>query len=138
MGATDCFVGPNLLHRDHEGPLGPHVGDFAALLQQQGYSNRWAHQMVWVVTQFSRWLCKHRLGAEDVDAAQLKRFRAHRKRIGRIGRGDPAALQKMLNLLCKKGVVQCADSPRVVGFRERACDGSVGTWYSNVAYRLPR
>jgi site-specific recombinase XerD len=123
MGATAYFVLPKMLDRTQEGPLGPYVEDFAALLQQQGYSKLWGRQMILVIAHFSRWLYEHSLGDRDVDAAQLERFLAHRKRNGRVGRDDSAALQKMLDLLCKKRVVHSADLPSIVSARERACDG---------------
>jgi integrase/recombinase XerD len=122
MSKTDCFVSPDLLCLANEGPLAPHVEDFAALLQQQGYSKMWARQMVWAIVHFNRWLCKHRVSAEDIDAAQLKRFLGHCKRIGRIGRDDSATLQKMLNFLRQKKIVQHADSSRIVGAHEAVCD----------------
>lgn len=122
MSAAAFFKFSSTLRRMHQGPLGVYIDEFAALLQQQGYSRHSSCEMIRVVADFSHWLCRRYLGAEDIDADRLKRFLAHRKRTRTVGRGDPAALQKMLGLLHAKGVVRLARPPRRLSPCERACE----------------
>jgi site-specific recombinase XerD len=122
MSTANFFVFPKTLRRMHQGPLGVYIDEFAALLQQQGYSRMWACVMIRLVADFSRWLYRRYLGAEDVDADRLKRFLAHRKRTRTVGLGDPATLRKMLALLHKKGVVRLAGPPKSLNACERACE----------------
>ena len=105
MSTTIFFKSLRALNRLHQGPLGDHIDDFAALLQVQGYSGKSAIEMLRVIADFSRWLATHRLDVHDVDNDRLRSFLVCRKRTRSVGRSDRCALQKFLNLLQEKGVV---------------------------------
>jgi hypothetical protein len=54
MSAAAFFKFSRTLRRMHEGPLGVYIDDFAALLQEEGYSRHSSCEMIRVVADFSR------------------------------------------------------------------------------------
>lgn len=117
---TANFKLPKTLRRLHQGPLGIYVDELMALLQAQGYSRKSTDEILRVVADFSRWLYGRRLGVGDVDTDKVRSFLVHRRRTRSVGRSDPAALKKMLDLLYKKGVAHIASPPKPAGQCERA------------------
>lgn len=120
MSVTAIFKFTKTLRRLHQGPLGIYVDELVALLEAQGYSRKSTDEILRVVADFSRWLYGRRLGVGDVDADRVRSFLVHRRRTRSVGRSDPAALRKMLDLLYKKGVGHIASPPKPVGQCERA------------------
>jgi hypothetical protein len=122
MSVTAIFKFTKTLRRLHQGPLGIYVDELVALLEAQGYSRKSTDEILRVVADFSRWLYGRRLGVGDVDADRVRSFLVHRRRTRSVGRSDPAALRKMLDLLYKKGVGHIA-SPSKTCWPMRACEG---------------
>ena len=121
MSATEFFTFPRTHRRLYAGPLGPHLDEFTDHLQERGYSISSIRTKLRAVASFSRWLESHNLGPEDVDAERVKRFLAHRKRVGRRRIAEEAAaLREIAALLREQGLTRVAHSPDVLSVRERA------------------
>lgn len=89
----------------HDGPLGVYVDDFAALLQEQGYSSQSACMQTRLVADLSCWLQRQGLGANDVSPQRFKSYLKYRRHHLRPNRGDASALQKLISLLRERGIV---------------------------------
>ena len=109
--------------RLHEGPLGVYVDAFAALLQEQGYSPQSARMQTRLVADFSRWLRRQGLAANDLSPQKLEAYLKYRKHHLRPKRGDASALQRVLSLLRAEGVVDQERPRSVKGPRERVEKG---------------
>ena len=103
----------------HEGPLSVYVDDFAALLQEQGYSPQSARMQTRLVADLSRWLRRQGLAANDLNPQRLKTYLKYRKHHLRPNRGDASALQKLMRLLRERGVVGQERCRPIQGPRER-------------------
>jgi site-specific recombinase XerD len=120
MSATEFFTFPRTHRRLYAGPLGPHIDEFTDHLKERGYSISSIRTKLRAVASFSRWLKSHNLGPEDVDAEQVKRFLAHRKRVGRRIAEDAAALREIAALLREQGLTRVSNSSGVLSDHERA------------------
>jgi site-specific recombinase XerD len=107
------------VQRLHQGPLGVYIDAFATRLQEQGYSSQSACTQTRLVADLSCWLRRRGLAAQDLNPQRLKMYLRYRARHFRPKRGDPSALQKLLQLLREKGVVS-QERPRPSGPRQRA------------------
>lgn len=111
----DFHIAPDL----HEGPLGVYVDDFAALLQEQGYSPQSARMQTRLVADLSRWLRRQGLAANALSPQRLKTYLKYRKHRLRPNRADASALQKLLRLLRERGIVAQESYRPIQGPRER-------------------
>jgi site-specific recombinase XerD len=102
----------------HDGPLGVYVDDFAALLQEQGYSAQCARVQTRLVADLSRWLRRQGLAANDLSPQRLKTYLKYRKHHVRPNRSDASALQKLISLLRERGIVGQERCRAVQGPRE--------------------
>lgn len=102
----------------HDGPLGVYVDDFAALLQEQGYSAQSARVQTRLVADISRWLQRKGLGANDLSPQRFKSYLKYRKHHLRPNRGDASALQKLISLLRERGIVSQERCRAIQGPRE--------------------
>ena len=92
--------------RVKEGPLGPYMIAYAAQLLSEGYARQSSCAKIRLVGGFSRWLSEKRIAASKVAAHHTVDYLRHRKRCAyRPGRGDPAALARLLQLLRDQGVI---------------------------------
>ena len=93
MSTAVFFSFPGTRRRMYAGPLGPHVDEFVAWLQQQHYKQHSIRCKIRVVADFSRWLGRHSLGAASAVDEQVQRFLDHRVRTSRSEMGDLSALR---------------------------------------------
>jgi len=93
------FSSPEVWRRLREGPLGPYVDGFAALLSERGYAQWSMRHKVGVAGQLSRWMRAHRLGAKDLDAALIESFLDYRNKPQDVRWGIRAGLRLFLNLV---------------------------------------
>lgn len=120
MNAADYFTFPRTRRRLYAGPLGPYIDSFAHQLQAQGYTRRTIRFKLCAVANFSYWLESRKLGAEAVDADQIKRFLAHRKRLGRRVADEAPALQALATPVPGQHLTYFSETPDVLSDRERA------------------
>lgn len=94
-----------VLSRAPEGPIAPYLGRFADSLSATGYAAQWVHRQVLLGACFSRWLSHKSVSLEDITSDHLALYLRHRSRSRRLGSGDHAALQHLLDFLRKEGSV---------------------------------
>ncbi len=109
MSVAEFFVFPRTIRRMYAGPLGPYIDAFADQLQHRGYSRSSSREKIRTAAKFSYWLACHNLDANDVNAYQLKRFLAHRKRIRCSTGDDPAALREIAAVVCGTPISDASD-----------------------------
>ena len=79
------FRNPHTLQQNRQGPLGPHIDDFAQLLSEQLYTRECARRRLRLIAEFSQWLWSHQLTLGDITVASVNRFlrsRARRRPVG--------------------------------------------------------
>ncbi len=114
MSTEAFFTFRSTISRVHEGPLGPYVDDYAAQLLTHGYCRKSGCTQLRCVSEFSRWMKRRKLGAEEVDGDTINRFlSAYHRRRKRACQGDVATLRRLHHLLITCGVAT-HDTPRVV------------------------
>jgi hypothetical protein len=89
------FIVSGLRPRRCSGPLGPYIGAYAALLQQEGYSHEGARNQLLLIADLSRWLQRRGLTAADVGARSVERYPWDCARHRRRERGNHSALRKL-------------------------------------------
>jgi site-specific recombinase XerD len=118
MSTAVFFSFPGTRRRMYAGPLGPHVNEFIAWLQEQHYTQHSIRCKIRVVADFSRWLGRHRLGADSAIDEQVQQFLEHRERTSSGEMGDLSALRQMSDMLLRANITQ--RSPPVFNERELA------------------
>lgn len=88
-----------------EGPLVAYIDSFTELLSEQGYSQNSAHLQTRIVADFSQWLKRKDVAVQEITPEHTKRYLRYRARRRRPGRGDAAALRRLLNLLHQQGAI---------------------------------
>lgn len=111
MSTHVLFALPETRHRLHEGPLGAHIDAFATRLQEQGFSPERARDKIRLIADFSGWLHRHRLGADEIDAHGLHRYRKDRRDYLHPGRGVTSTLQTLFWVLRERGIGSKEPSP---------------------------
>jgi len=81
------------------GPLGPYLTDYAQRLHDDGYATQSGQLQLRMLGHFNRWLECHRMVAATVTPSTLERYMRSRRRTGKLRRGDPAALARVLAML---------------------------------------
>src|SRR4030042_4553640 len=104
MSTNAFFALPKTLGRLHEGPLGIHIDAYASRLGEQGFPAERARDKIRLICDFSTWLGRQGLGANDVDPQTVNRYLKNRKCHIHPGRGASSALQELLNWWCKKQI----------------------------------
>jgi len=99
-------------------PLGSHVGEFAQLLREQGYSSWGVRDRVRVVARLDRWLEHNGCAVDELSEAEIKRFLRRKGRRGAVRRGDVATLRQLLSSLRARGVVRSLEAVLVRSERE--------------------
>ena len=122
MSATEFFTFSRTHRRLYAGSLGAHIDEFTDHLQERGYSRSSIRTKLRAVAGFSHWLKCHKLGPEDVDAKRMKRFLAHRKRLGRRIAEEAAALREIAALLREQGLTRVSKSSEALSERERTAN----------------
>lgn len=99
------FTNPETCVRLHEGPLGPYLDSYAAEIRAEGYTDHAAKLQIRLVADFSQWLAKHRICAQEITPDQVRPYLSARARYRRPHRRDPATLKRLLNLLRRQGLI---------------------------------
>ena len=102
--ATRLFTVSCSRPRRCNGPLGPYIGVYAALLQREGYSHEGARNQLLLIANLSRWLQRRRLTAADVSSEIVERYLADCARRRPPEHGNRNALRKLLALLHSQGI----------------------------------
>lgn len=81
------------------GPLAPHLPAYAQRLHDDGYATQSGQLQLRMLGHFNRWLERQRLAVHEVNASTLDRYVRSRRKAGKLRRGDPAALSRLLGML---------------------------------------
>ena len=114
MSTGAFFKFPVMIRCLHAGPLGVHIDAYVALLQEQGYSRQSARVHLRVLADFSRWLQRRELSANDIDASTLQRYLRCRSRFVDQHRGASSALNKLLGMLRDRGIANHDTAPSAI------------------------
>lgn len=99
------FDDAQTLARLRQGPLGPYLNEFAAQLSSEGYGVVAARRQIRVTADFSAWLKKNRVCAQQITPSHLEQFLKYIVRKRPLRSTDPAALKRMLAILRQQGVI---------------------------------
>jgi site-specific recombinase XerD len=105
---NQLFTFSSTIERLCQGPLSEHLD---AAIAAQGYGHHSIREQIVVIADFSRWLKQKQIDVQALESEVVDRFLRLRRRQQRIRRGDPKALQRLLTMLCQKGVVKPRKPP---------------------------
>jgi site-specific recombinase XerD len=108
---NQLFTFSSTIERLRQGPLSEHLDAYAAAIAAQGYGRHSIREQIVVIADFSRWLKQKQIDVQALENEVVDRFLRLRRRQQRIRRGDPKALQRLLTMLCQKGVVKPRKPP---------------------------
>jgi site-specific recombinase XerD len=94
-----------------DGPLGPYIDSCAAEMRSEGYARQTREVQIRSVADFGRWLAKRGIQAQKITAELFRPYLRARARRRRPTRNDLSALQRLLDLLVRQGVVSPPVSP---------------------------
>jgi site-specific recombinase XerD len=94
-----------------DGPLGPYVASYDAEMRSEGYAQQTREVQVRLVADFDRWLAKRGTPAKKITAELFRPYLRARFRRRCPTRNDVAALQRLLHLLRRLGVVEAPVLP---------------------------
>ncbi len=103
------FSGHRLCKQD--GPLGPYIESYEAEMRGEGYAQHTREVQIRLVADFGCWLAKRRIQTQDITAELFRPYLRTRARRRRPTRNDLSALQRLLELLRRQGVVAAAALP---------------------------
>ena len=101
------FTFSSTIERLRQGPLSEYLDAYAASVAELGYARHSIRRQIVAIADFSWWLRNKHIEVRGLDSRIVDRFLRSRRRQQRLGRGDPKTLQRLLTLLCEKGVVKC-------------------------------
>ena len=81
------------------GPLGPYLTAYAQRLDDDGYATQSGELQLRMLGHFNQWLERQRMDAAAVTSLTVERYVRSRRRAGKLRRGDPAALVRVLAML---------------------------------------
>ena len=96
---------PAAIARRRAGILGPYLDSFLVAATELGYTMSTLRTQLWVLGDLERWLTRRRLVLVALKEQVLEQFLEHQRRHGRLRRGDPRTVQRLLEHLHAKGVV---------------------------------
>ena len=99
MSTSVYYKNPKMLQRLHEGPLGTHIDTFAARLLKEGHSMRSAWWNLRIVSDFSHWLEKTRLGLHELNEQTVERYLKFRRQNRAQYLGTRPAMDRLLSVL---------------------------------------
>ena len=99
------FKNPRIFQRMHDGPLGSCIESYAAEMREQGYCAGAMESQIRLVADFSRWMMKTQISPQKVTAECCKTYLRCRARRLRPKRDDRAALNRLLSLLLRQGII---------------------------------
>src|SRR5215831_2046138 len=88
-----------------DGLLGPYIDSYEAEMRSEGYARQTREVQVRLVADFGCWLAKRDKRAQDVTAELFRPYFRARARRRRPTRNDASALQRLLELLRRQGVI---------------------------------
>ena len=92
-------------------PLGAFFESYESEMCSEGYAQQTREVQIRVVADFSRWLARRRISAQEVTAELFRPFLRARARRRCPTRNDQSALDRLLRLLVREGVVPPPTSP---------------------------
>ena len=92
-------------------PLGEFFESYESEMCSAGYARQTREVQIRVVADFSHWLARRRVSAQEVTAELFRPFLRSRARRRCPTRNDQSALDRLLNLLVREGVVPPPTSP---------------------------
>ena len=98
---------------EQDGPLGPYLDSYAAGMRSDGYARQTSEVQIRLVVDFGRWLAKRGIEVGEITAALFQPYLRARKRRRQPTRNDLSALQRLLDLLVRQGVVAAPIPPAV-------------------------
>lgn len=116
------FTFPQTRQRMHEGPLGDHIDDYAALLYERGYSRQSAGGQIRWLADLSRWLQRQGLHVKDINPPRIAGYLRYRQKRWRHRRGGHPILKRFLALLRSKGLLPPEAPLPMKSARQRAED----------------
>jgi len=94
-----------------EGPLGPYIDSYAAEMRGEGYARQTSEVQIRLVADFGYWLARRGMQVREVTAELFQPYLRARARRRRPTRNDLSALNRLLDLLVRQGVVPPPVSP---------------------------
>jgi site-specific recombinase XerD len=94
-----------------DGPVGPYIDSYEAEMCGEGYARQTREVQIRLVADFGYWLVKRGIQAQDITSELFRPYLRARARRRRPTRNDLSALQRLLELLRRKGVVAAAVPP---------------------------
>jgi len=94
-----------------DGPLGPYIDFYAAQMRSDGYARQTRELQVRLVADFGNWLARRRVRAQEITVELFRPYLRARAQRRRPTGNDLSALQRLLELLQRKGVVAAPASP---------------------------
>src|SRR5215831_11104990 len=94
-----------------DGPLGPYFDFYEAEMRGEGYARQTREVQIRLIADFGCWLAKRGIQAQDITAELFRPYLRARARRRRPTRNDLPALQRLLELLRRQGVVAAAALP---------------------------
>ena len=98
---------------ERDGPLGRYLDSYASGMRGDGYARQTSEVQIRLVVDFGRWLAKRGIEAGEITASHFQPYLLARRRRRRPARHDLSALQRLLDLLVRQGVVAAPISPAV-------------------------
>ena len=94
-----------------DGPLDPYIDSYEAEMRSDGYAQQTREVQTRLVADFGCWLAKRRIEPQEITAELFRQYLRARARRRRLTRNDLSALQRLLELLRRLGVVAAPVSP---------------------------
>jgi site-specific recombinase XerD len=91
--------------------MGPYIDSYEAEMRGEGYARQTREVQVRLIADFGCWLAKRGIGTQDITSELFRPYLRARARRRRPTRNDLPALQRLLELLRRQGVVAAAALP---------------------------
>jgi integrase/recombinase XerD len=96
---------------EQDGPLGPYIESYEAEMRGEGYAQHTREVQIRLVADFGCWLAKRGIQAQGITSELFRPYLRARARHRRPTRNDLSALQRLLELLRRQGVVAAVALP---------------------------
>ena len=131
---NQLFTLPSTIERLRQGPLSEHLDAYAAAVAEQGYAHQSIGRQIVAIADFSRWLKQKHIEIHALEHQVVDRFLRFRRRQQRVARGDAKALDRMLSMLRRKGIVKAWQPPVVL----HACSKIAAAFHCYLSQKLGR
>ena len=116
---NQLFTFSSTIERLRQGPLSEHLDAYASAVAEQGYTHDSIRQQIVVIADFGRWLKQKQIDVRDLNSNVVEQYLRFRRRQQRIRRGEPKTLERLLAMLCQKGIVKQHQQPVADNARTR-------------------